>query len=131
MARKKYFTPKDVDGLIPRLESVFEHIEQCKVRIEALSSVRDDEPTGDFVARSRMEFWLEAVEDNVNLIAQLGGVTKDLEEGLVDFPGQMDGEPVWLCWRRGEPHLRYWHPVDQGFEQRQTLPRSDAPTTRH
>ena len=71
MARKKYFTPKDVDGLIPRLESVFEHIEQCKVRIEALSSVRDDEPTGDFVARSRMEFWLEAVEDNVNLIAQL------------------------------------------------------------
>jgi hypothetical protein len=43
---------------------------------------------------------------------------RDLEQGLVDFPGERDGRPVWLCWRLAEPAVEHWHPIDEGFASR-------------
>jgi hypothetical protein len=49
-------------------------------------------------------------------------VLKDRRLGLVDFPGELDGRRVWLCWRLGEPAVQYWHDVDAGYAGRQPLP---------
>lgn len=127
MSRKKYFTPRDVDPIIPELEKVFEHISMCKGRAEVLAAQPDQNPW----VRSHVAFLLEAVQDDIHHIMILGGVTKDLDAGLVDFPGQLHGEEVWLCWKRGEPRVRYWHAIDEGFSQRQALRRPEAPGTFH
>ncbi len=42
-------------------------------------------------------------------------------EGLVDFPSQMDGRLVYLCWKLGEPEILHWHDIDAGFGGRQPL----------
>ena len=59
-------------------------------------------------------------------IARLGGSIKDLEMGLVDFPGlvpQVAGsQPVNLCWKHGEDAVRFWHGFDEGYAQRKPLP---------
>jgi hypothetical protein len=52
----------------------------------------------------------------------LGIVLKDRRLGLVDFPGEIHGRRVWLCWRLGEPAIQYWHDLDAGFAGRQPLP---------
>lgn len=56
----------------------------------------------------------------------MGGVTKDIEMGLVDFPGlvpQVAGsQPVNLCWQHGEDAVRFWHGFDEGYGQRKPLP---------
>ena len=26
-----------------------------------------------------------------------------------------DGEPVYLCWKAGEPAVAHWHGIDEGF----------------
>lgn len=44
-----------------------------------------------------------------------------LDSGLVDFPGEMDGRAVWLCWRYGEEHVAWWHERDAGFAGRRPL----------
>ena len=139
MGRKKYFTPRDIDPLIPELEEVFEHIKTCRARAQALSSEIGPSKAEAGAAevarlqllRSQVQFLLEAVRDDVSHILALGGVTKDLEAGLVDFPGRLNGQEVWLCWRRGEPAVGYWHALDQGFGGRQALPRPDPRTTFH
>ena len=54
----------------------------------------------------------------------------DLRHGMLDFPARLDDRPVMLCWRVGEPNLRFWRESGQG-QQRWPLPRTaPAPEAR-
>ena len=46
---------------------------------------------------------------------------RDLSYGLVDFPGEVDGRTVWLCWKMDEPAVTHWHELGSGFASRQPL----------
>ena len=54
----------------------------------------------------------------VGLLDDLGVQLRDPEMGLVDFPGERDGEPVWLCWRLADPEVAHWHRTDEGYASR-------------
>jgi hypothetical protein len=54
-------------------------------------------------------------------LEQLGILLKDRRQGLVDFPGEMNGRPVFYCWRYDEPEVQFWHDVDAGYAGRQPL----------
>jgi hypothetical protein len=47
---------------------------------------------------------------------------KGLAPLLLDFPGQLDGVPVLLCWLEGDPDLSWYHRDDLGFAGRRPLP---------
>jgi hypothetical protein len=51
----------------------------------------------------------------------LGIQLKDRRIGLIDFPSEMDGRRVLLCWRLGEPSVQYWHDEQTGYAGRQPL----------
>ena len=55
-------------------------------------------------------------------VRELGVEMKGFDTGLVDFPGEVDGRPVLLCWQLGEESVQYWHEEDAGFAGRQPLP---------
>jgi hypothetical protein len=57
-------------------------------------------------------------------IDEAGGQFKGLELGLVDFPAEIDGEVVLLCWQYGEPEVAFYHHMDAGFAGRRPLPHS-------
>lgn len=57
----------------------------------------------------------------VNAIHELGGVVKDPDAGLVDFPAQIAGVEVFLCWQLGEDEIAHWHGLDEGFAGRKPL----------
>jgi hypothetical protein len=133
----KIFTPREADALIVKIEPVFLHMDQCRKRVLDLGGtlpVKSAQPSASDVAesarlRSQMEFLLQAVQDDIALIGRMGGVVKDVEEGLVDFPGRFDGQDVWLCWKRGEDKIHYWHPLYAGYSDRLTLRRTDDRTS--
>lgn len=54
-------------------------------------------------------------------LESLGIQLKDRRIGLIDFPSEMDGRRVLLCWRLDEPTVQYWHDEDAGFAGRQPL----------
>ena len=62
----------------------------------------------------------------VQQIERAGCVVKDLGVGLIDFPGQLNGEEVFWCWRLGEDRIRFWHRQDEGFASRKPISPSDA-----
>ncbi len=48
-------------------------------------------------------------------------VLRDPHTGLVDFPGEVLGRRVWLCWRADEPSVAHFHELDAGFASRRPL----------
>jgi hypothetical protein len=58
----------------------------------------------------------------VQRIAEHEGVVKSVEQGLVDFYGVIEGRLVFLCWKRGEKSVEYYHHLEEGFSGRQPIP---------
>lgn len=54
-------------------------------------------------------------------LEELGIQLKDRRLGLVDFPSEMSGRTVLLCWRLGEQEVQFWHEIDAGYAGRQPL----------
>ncbi len=69
----------------------------------------------------RVEAKRQQVADLVSRIRAFGCELKDPRIGLIDFPSQMFGRVVYLCWRLGEPRIGWWHDLDSGFQGRQPL----------
>jgi hypothetical protein len=61
------------------------------------------------------------IEDTVSALHELGVVVKDIDAGLVDFPAEREGAPVYLCWQLGEDAVAYWHGIEEGFAGRKPL----------
>lgn len=41
---------------------------------------------------------------------------------LLDFPAQLNGDDVLLCWLEGERELRWYHKPEHGFAGRRPIP---------
>jgi hypothetical protein len=71
----------------------------------------------------------EKARSAVEQIESTGCVVKDLDLGLVDFPGRLNGESVFWCWRLGEERIRFWHREDEGYAGRKPISPGDAGAT--
>lgn len=89
---------------------------------DALRRVREAEGhNGGGAAASAMLRAGHRVEREMEFLSEHGIQLRDPQTGLVDFPAQRDGVPIFLCWRLGEPAIEFWHRRDQGFVDRQRL----------
>ncbi len=128
------FSLDEAQSLLPVLESLLTRAIEGKAEAERL----DGEMQGlrqriflhggilvDVAAVQRNRKGLEAAiqraKDSVEEIDAIGVQVKDLDTGLLDFPTEIDGEIVLLCWKKGETSIDYWHTVDAGFRGRQPL----------
>jgi len=57
----------------------------------------------------------------IERLEELGVALKDLDIGLLDFPGEREGVRVWLCWHVGEESVDYWHGLDEGYAGRKPI----------
>ena len=61
------------------------------------------------------------VNSLIERVNELGCEVKDIDEGLGDFRTGSDGRDVYLCWKLGEPDIRWWHELETGFAGRRPL----------
>ena len=66
-------------------------------------------------AQARLDELMETVQ-------QTGAELKGFAPLLVDFPSEMDGVPVLLCWLEGDRELGWYHRLDTGFAGRRRIP---------
>lgn len=62
-----------------------------------------------------------AVGDLIGAVRADGIEVKDVHTGLLDFYAKRGGEVVYLCWRRGEREVGFWHTLQGGFSGRKTI----------
>jgi hypothetical protein len=55
-------------------------------------------------------------------VQETGADLKGIAPLLVDYPADLDGVPVLLCWLEGETELTWYHRLDLGFAGRRRLP---------
>ena len=72
-------------------------------------------------SRARRDSLRAQLKGAMEKLQEYGCVIKDLDIGLVDFPTLFHGREVYLCWRMGEPGIRFWHGVDEGFAGRKQI----------
>jgi len=73
------------------------------------------------VMRLRMQGLIDQMAAGVARIDELGIALRDIPTGLVDFPALVNGRQIWLCWRRDEDAVHFWHDLDSGFGGRRPL----------
>ena len=130
----RYFTPEEAnDALVevrPLTEELVGHrraLAEAQER-QALLTARIAGNGGNVEPRELQDVQDELDEAVAGIarcvarIHELGALVKDLDEGLVDFPAQREGEDVLLCWRLGEDEIGFWHGLEDGFSGRRSLP---------
>jgi hypothetical protein len=66
---------------------------------------------------------LEArIDELLTTIQETGVEVKGFAPLLLDFPAELDGQDVLLCWLEGDAGLDWYHRIDLGFLGRRRLP---------
>jgi hypothetical protein len=126
----RLFTVEDANKTLPLVRRIVEDVvrqhRQWREKILELdlvaSSSRADEPR-DRAEKLEQEAQLLAreIDGYQRELEELGILLKDRRLGLVDFPSEMAGKRVLLCWRLGEAEVQFWHDEDAGYAGRQPL----------
>jgi hypothetical protein len=71
--------------------------------------------------KAEREKAIQRVKDAMDEIDAIGVQVKDLDIGLLDFPCEVDGQTILLCWKLGEKAITHWHGVSEGFAGRKQV----------
>ena len=71
--------------------------------------------------KAEREKTIQRVKDALAEIDATGVQVKDLEMGLLDFPCQVEGRTLLLCWRLGEKGITHWHSSSEVFAGRKPI----------
>ena len=124
------FTVEQANRTLPLVRKIVEDVVQQHRRWrEAIleldlvtSTARDTDPQDRSQEIERRAVSLSRELDGYQReLEELGIQLKDRRLGLVDFPSEIGGRSVLLCWRLGEPEVQFWHEVDAGYAGRQRL----------
>jgi hypothetical protein len=63
----------------------------------------------------------QRAKDALAEIDSIGVQVKDLDIGLLDFPCEVEGRVVLLCWKMGEHSITHWHGTEEGFAGRKPI----------
>lgn len=131
LVTKRYYTPQEVNERIPDLSRVIAYLRRLDGEFQEKLSLlkqakveahRIGQPEGDpfMGAEAELEFLRLLLQAQFAQVKEMGGEVK--QGFLVDFPGQIDGQEVLLCWQPGETEVRHYHGLDEGFLGRRPIP---------
>ena len=128
------FTLSEAQALLPVLESLLRTAMEGKQVAEAVEGELSALQHRVFLSgglrldilqvlrrKAEGEKAAQRARDAVAEISAAGVQIKDLDIGLLDFPCNVDGEIVLLCWKAGEKDITHWHGLQEGFAGRKPI----------
>jgi len=128
------FTLEEAQSLLPVLESLLRAALDGKKLIESVDAELQELAHRVFLRggllvnvvhtarrKAEREKAIQRVKDALAEIDATGVQVKDFDIGLLDFPCQVDGHTVLLCWKLGEPGITHWHSTSEGFAGRKPI----------
>ncbi|MCP3140030.1 DUF2203 domain-containing protein [Pyxidicoccus sp. QH1ED-7-1] len=129
----RYFSVEEANRLVPLLARTFERVRPWVERAQQLAdTLGSKESTADAhldALREERDALLERIRGELLQLQEMGLEIKGAD-GLVDFRAHRGEDPVYLCWRFGEPAVTHWHELQEGFAGRRPIDSPDefAPT---
>jgi hypothetical protein len=128
------FTLEEAQALLPVLESLLRTAIDGKQLVESADQEFQELAHRVFLRggilvnivslarrKAEREKASQRAKDAIAEIDATGVQVKDLDIGLLDFPCQVDGQTVLLCWKLGEKRITHWHGVSEGFAGRKPI----------
>ncbi len=116
------FTIRQARDELARLLPVLDEI--VALRADATEVAASLAPGGRPTTIGGLAEWKAAqarLDELMTVVQQTGAELKGLAPLLVDFPSDLDGVPVLLCWLEGDRELAWYHRDDLGFAGRRRL----------
>lgn len=127
---KRLFTVEEANKTLPLVRRILDDVVRqhrlwrekiLELDLVASSSrVGDPRDRAEVLEREAQELARE-IDGYQRELEDLGIQLKDRRLGLVDFPSEIGGRRVLLCWRLGEAEVQFWHDEDAGYAGRQPL----------
>lgn len=128
------FTVDEAQDLLPVLESLLRSAIESKTVLESVDAELQAIAHKIFVSggmslnmvhlasrKAQREKAVQRLKDTMAEIDAMGVQVKDLDIGLLDFPCEVDGRIVLLCWKLGEKAITHWHGLSEGFAGRKPI----------
>ena len=125
----KCLTPPEADARLPLVRAVTADATALSTRLSAAQAAYRVEKTRPLPSqlvlnerRREIDGTRAALELCAAELASADAEHGDASRGIVDFRSELDGAPVLLCWRLGEPRVEHFHAEDESHERRRPLP---------
>lgn len=129
---KQHFTVAEARAVLPALRRRLLRINDLLAEIRARRQAEGEAPPiilrgngkGPLITQSGDTAQREEAQRLIEGIADQGIQIKDLDQGLIDFPHFLRGDPsheVFLCWHLGEDTIDFWHEIADGYQGRRRL----------
>ena len=128
------FTLDEAQSLLPVLESLLRTAINGKQLIEDVDNELQETAHRVFLnggthldivhlarRKAEREKTIQRVKDAVAEIDATGVQVKDLDIGLLDFPCEVEGSILLLCWKLGEKGITHYHSTTEGFAGRKPI----------
>ena len=132
----RVFNIQEASALIPRLEELLEELLFKKKKMqqkhdqllvldliagERISDYRSQDGKEYLEKSAELESLILSFEEDIMKINETGCFLRDLDKGVVDFFYVHNRQLVYLCWKKGEKKINYYHDLDNGDRHRKPL----------
>jgi hypothetical protein len=76
---------------------------------------------GVFPTETECKRHIEKLKHHFEELKQVGCVSREPQEGRIDFPSFYRDEPVFLCWELGEEEVLHWHGIHEEHKGRREI----------
>jgi len=115
------FTLAEARELMPALLARADELIEARaslVELQEALAVGQDSPLGGLPEAKAYQARLSEL---VGWFGAQGLELKGIAPLLLDFPSELDGEPVLLCWLEGDRELAWYHKLSHGFAGRRRI----------
>lgn len=109
----------DLQALVNQIELHYQEFQKIKSSNKHGQSVNGHDPL--FEIETRIDFMRMEVELAIQNFGRKGVLLKTINPGLVDFPSDLKGRDILLCWREGEESITHYHGWHDGYMGRKLL----------
>ncbi len=131
----RIYSLQDADAMVPEITLVVQRLRDLRDEVAALRDaylMRETAPFAEMRGapdddpellrlRLRTRGLVDQMQADAAWLDERDIVLRDISTGLLDFPAEADGQPIWLCWRLGEPSVAAWHAQEDGFAGRRPI----------
>ncbi len=125
MVHDKHFTLNEANRLLNLIKASVEKMTELKEKLDEQGyDIFRHQYFGGMGPNGTGEFpkEMEELVEIVKKIDSYGVLVKSIDEALLDFPHiRKNGEEVYLCWKKGEDKIMYWHRIPDGFGGRKKI----------
>ncbi len=130
--RSRILSLEEATKMLPLLEKIvrdimktWEEIIHKRTELECLEKNPDQNAQQVQEEAQELKSDLNRLIDRINSyireVEQLGCFVEEFKRGIINFPSLYVGRKVFLCWKPGDSEVRYWHELDESYNERSLI----------